>query len=516
MKITIILFALFAISFTACRQNQNTEVQNHEAVDIHKHTEEPADVVAHTDAKINFTAYSPDFELFAEADPFVVGNNSNVLSHFTNLPNFTAFESGKVTIRLLVNGIETTQTLEGPTRKGIYSFDITPENEGSGSLIFEIKTEQGIFELSVNDITVYHCENDAGEAAEDNISRTNTVVFTKEQSWKIDFATEMARTEAFGQVIKTTAQIQATQGDEVLIPAKTNGIVLLSANQVLEGKSVTSGQLLFSISGSGLADNNSAVRYMEARNNFEKSKSHYDRAKELASDKIVSEKELLNAKYEYDNAKAIYDNLNENFNASGQKVTSPMNGFVKQLFVQNGEYVETGQAIVSISQNRTLMLEADVQQKHASVLGAIVSANIRTLHDNQTYTLEQLNGKVLSIGKNTNQDNYLIPIRLQIENKGNFIAGGFVEVYLKTLTNSNALTIPNSAILEEQGNFSVFVQITPELFEKREVTPGTTDGLRTEILKGVNPGERVISVGAILVKLAQATGSLDAHSGHVH
>jgi multidrug efflux pump subunit AcrA (membrane-fusion protein) len=78
------------------------------------------------------------------------------------------------------------------------------------------------------------------------------------------------------------------------------------------------------------------------------------------------------------------------------------------------------------------------------------------------------------------------------------------------------LTIPNSAILEEQGNFSVFVQITPELFEKREVTPGTTDGLRTEILKGVNPGERVISVGAILVKLAQATGSLDAHSGHVH
>jgi RND family efflux transporter MFP subunit len=292
--------------------------------------------------------------------------------------------------------------------------------------------------------------------------------------------------------------------------------VLLSANQVLEGKSVTSGQLLFSISGSGLADNNSAVRYMEARNNFEKSKSHYDRAKELASDKIVSEKELLNAKYEYDNAKAIYDNLNENFNASGQKVTSPMNGFVKQLFVQNGEYVETGQAIVSISQNRTLMLEADVQQKHASVLGAIVSANIRTLHDNQTYTLEQLNGKVLSIGKNTNQDNYLIPIRLQIENKGNFIPGGFVEVYLKTLTNSNALTIPNSAILEEQGNFSVFVQITPELFEKREVTPGTTDGLRTEILKGVNPGERVISVGAILVKLAQATGSLDAHSGHVH
>ena len=311
-------------------------------------------------------------------------------------------------------------------------------------------------------------------------------------------------------------QVRSSESDEIIVAAKTNGILILSSENVLEGKSVTTGQVLFSISGSGLSENNLAVQFMEAQNNYEIAKSDYERKRELAKDKIVSEKELLIAKNKYDNAKVIYDNLNKNFNSSGQIIKSPMNGFVKHLFIQNGEYVETGQPIVKISQNKSLVLHADVQQKYASILGAINSANIRTLHDNQTYTLEQLNGKVLSYGKSTNSDNYLIPLNIQIDNKGDFISGGFVELYLKTQTNTRALTIPNTALMEEQGIYFVFVQITPELFEKREVRPGATDGLKTEILKGLSINERLVTKGAILIKLAQATGTLDAHSGHVH
>ena len=66
------------------------------------------------------------------------------------------------------------------------------------------------------------------------------------------------------------------------------------------------------------------------------------------------------------------------------------------------------------------------------------------------------------------------------------------------------------------GNYFVYVQLTPEFFEKREVKIGQTDGQRTEILSGLNGKERVVAKGAVLVKLTQATGTLDAHSGHVH
>jgi hypothetical protein len=60
------------------------------------------------------------------------------------------------------------------------------------------------------------------------------------------------------------------------------------------------------------------------------------------------------------------------------------------------------------------------------------------------------------------------------------------------------------------------VQTNPELFEKREVKIGSTDGLRTEIKKGISIADRIVTKGAVLVKLAQASGALDAHSGHNH
>lgn len=500
-----------------CNQDQDAE-HNHDAdQDCQEHAAEVTDEALHEheDVKIQLIAYSEYFELYAEADPFIIGHESNVLSHFSKLPSFTALEIGRMSIRLIVNGKETVQTLNQPTRKGIYSFNITPETEGKGIIIFDIETENGEQQVIVPDVMVFSEEHDAIHyAGITEITSNNATVFTKEQSWKVEFATELPNKEAFGQVIKTTALVTSTQGDEILVSAKTNGIINLSAPHFLEGKKVAKGQLLFTILGNGLADNNSVVRYTEARNNYEKTKLDYERAQELSKDKIVSEKDLLNSKNQYLNAKALYDNLKGNFSATGENVKSPMDGFVKQLYVKNGEYVEAGQAIVSITQNKTLLLTADVQQKHASILANIYSANI--ISHSKTYTLEELNGQVLSFGRSTNSDNYMIPVSLQIDNKGDFISGGFVEIYLKTRNSSKAITIPNSSLLEEQGVFYVFVQVHPELFEKREVKLGPTDGLRTEILKGVLASERIVTKGAILIKLAQSTGALDAHSGHVH
>ncbi len=470
----------------------------------------------HEKVKFQYTAYSTNFELFAEADAFIVGEKANVLSHFSKVPDFKAVEKGKITITLSVNGIETKQTLDQATRKGIYSFDLKPETKRKGKLTFEITTDKGTFEVIVPDVKVFANDEEAHKAEQPVVSCTNTTVFTKEQSWKIDFATAIPRSEPFGQVIKTTALVQSAQSNELIISAKTSGVVLFNSGVLLEGRDVSVGQSLFSVTGGNMADNNIVVKYAEAKSNYEKANADYERAKELAKDKIVSEKDLLSAKNQYENAKAVYDNLNWNFNASGQTITSPQEGFIKQVFVKNGAYVEAGQPVAVVSQNKSLVLTADVPSKYATVLPNIKTANIRTINDNRSYSLEQLNGKVLSFGKAANSDNYLIPVTLQVENNGSIISGSYVEIYLKTFSNYQALVVPTTSLLEEQGNFFVWVQVTPELFEKREVSIGGTDGINTEIKKGIVVNDRIVSRGAMLIKLAQATGSLDAHSGHVH
>jgi RND family efflux transporter MFP subunit len=503
MKAYIFLFFIgFSAAFSACKSN--AEIDEHAGHD-------------HGEVKILLTGYSNSFEIFAEADPFSVGKTSDVLVHLTNLENFKPLQNSKVTLSLIVGTKGIRQTLDVAERPGIYRFSLVPETEGAGKVFVDIESDSFKNRIEVANVNVYADEHTATHKAEEQaVKSSNAILFTKEQSWKVDFATEHPLVEPFGQIIKTVAQVQPAQGDEVVVTAKTNGVVSLSDAGLQEGRSVSAGQLLLTISGSGLAENSWNVRFTEAKNNYEKAKTDYERISELAKDKIVSERELVAARTEFENAKVLFDNMNDNFNAKGQRVMSPINGFTKQLFVQNGQYVEVGQPIITVSLNKSLQISADVQQKHASILGAITTANIRTLHNGKTYTLKELNGKVVSYGRSVNANNFLVPVILQIDNKGEFVPGSFVELYLKVLSNSLALTVPNSALLEEQGSYFVFVQLTPELFEKQVVQIGTTDGVKTEVLKGIDKNDRVVSKGAILVKLAQASAALDPHSGHVH
>jgi membrane fusion protein, heavy metal efflux system len=499
MKKNLFLFAWLVLMVAGCK-NQKEETP-----------------VVPEQVNLQLTAYSNEYEVYAEADPFVAGKTSNVLSHFSHLPDFKALQSGAMTIRLIVDGSEVSQALDKPTRKGIYSFDITPKTPGAGKIVYDITVDGAAYQVVVPDIVVYSDSAAAAEAAQSKAaSRTNATAFTKEQSWKIDFATEFPQSGGFGQVIKTTGRVESAQGDEQLIVAGASGIVTFRGDHLLAGNRVTKGSALVSVTGSGMADNNSAVRYAEAQNNYQKAKTDLDRALKLAEDKIVSEKELISAQNDFDNANAIFENLKKNFSAAGQSVVSPVNGFIKQVFVQNGQFIEAGQPVASVSQNKTLLISADIQQKYAPLLGSIVSANIRTLHDDKTYSLEELNGRVLSFGRSANTDNYLVPLNIQIDNTAGFIPGGFVELFLKTESVAETITVPNHAIMEDQGNFFLYIQIHPELFEKRSVKIGATDGIRTEIKSGAAVNERVITQGAILVKLAQATGTLDAHSGHTH
>lgn len=500
MKYKVFTILLFVIAVTACNQRHEEQKDEHD----------------HEEPKLQFTAYNTDYELFAETDAFVLGESANVLSHFSALPEFKALEKGVITLKMITGDKVAEQTQQSPTRKGIYSFNIKPGAAGKASLIFEIRNDDQLSTLEVKGITVYKTEKEADEAAEKaKPSMTNAVVFTKEQSWKIDFATELPQVIPFGQIIKTSAQIQPAQGDEIIVTTRTGGIISYTGSIISEGQQVTTGQSLLTVTGSTMADNNSAVRYAESKNNYEKAKGDYERLKKLAEDKIVSEKDLLSAKTQYENYKAIYDNLSSNFSSSGQKISSPMNGYIRQIFIKNGQYVEAGQPVLAITRNINLIIKADVRQRYAAYLPSISSAVIKTSNA-QTYTLEELNGKILSVGQSLDNDNFLIPVSLQIENKGAFIPGEFVELYLKTITDTKSLTIPNGALLEDQGAYFVFVQVHPELFEKREIRIGATDGMRTEVMSGILSNERIVTIGAILVKLSQSSGALDPHAGHVH
>ncbi|HEY0092619.1 MAG TPA: hypothetical protein VGB43_09045, partial [Flavobacterium sp.] len=164
---------------------------------------------------------------------------------------------------------------------------------------------------------------------------------------------------------------------------------------------------------------------------------------------------------------------------------------------------------------KNLILQANVSQSDFGKLSSITSANFKAGNVAKVYSTQELNGKILSYGKSATANMPFIPVTFQIDNNGKLISGTAVEVYLKSSAISDALIIPTSALVEEQGNYYVYVQTGGESFQKREVKLGAGDGKNVQVISGIAENERVVTRGAYQIKLSSASGALPAH-GHEH
>lgn len=315
----------------------------------------------------------------------------------------------------------------------------------------------------------------------------------------------------FEQVIKTSGQVLAAQGDESVAVATVAGIVSFHG-KVTEGMSVGKGSTLLTISSSNIADGDPVQR---ARIAYEISKKEYERMKALVKNKIVSDKDFAQAEQNYENARISYEALAKGNTKGGQAISSPIGGYVKNILVKEGDYVTIGQPLVSVTQNRRLFLRAEVSEKYYPYLRTIGSANFKTPYDNKVYALKELSGRLLSFGKSAGDNSFYVPVTFEFDNKGDIIPGSFVEVYLLSTPMENVISLPRTALTEEQGLFFVYLQLDEEGYKKQEVTLGADNGQSVQILTGVKAGDPVVVSGAYQVKLASASNAIPAHS-HEH
>lgn len=497
-KALIILF-IASLAFSCQRGGASDE-------DGHAHAEESP--------SLDYTLYSERTELFVEFKPLVVGQLSTFAAHFTKLgENFEAINEGSVTLSLVVDEKGIRQTSEQPASPGIFRLALKPVAAGTGKLIFDIKTKAYTDRIVIDSVTVF-----ADEAtAKNNIvpgSLDGEIVFLKEQAWKIEFANEEVKPQTFHEVIQASGELSARPSDEQVVTARSNGVVHWN-NQATPGTSVKQGQQLFLLASGNVAQGNVESQYREAKANFEKAEADLKRVEPLLDDKIISQKDYLEIKNRYDQARIQFDIISRNYTQGGQAIRSPMTGFIKQISVRSGEYVEAGEPLAIITNDLSLQLQADVPVRFAAQLPSIAEANFRTLHDDSVYNTRELDGRVVSYGKALTANTSLLPIYFSFTNDGTLIPGESVEVYLKSQPIENAIVVPESALIEEQGNYYVYIQVAGESFEKREVKIGADDGTSVQIISGLSPGERVVTKGAYLIKLASQSGSVPAH-GHEH
>ena len=125
-------------------------------------------------------------------------------------------------------------------------------------------------------------------------------------------------------------------------------------------------------------------------------------------------------------------------------------------------------------------------------------------------------GRLISVGRLVDPQSRTVKIIHEIDNSDRVLAvgqSGFLRIF--TSVGSKKPAVPKAAIVDDAGRPVVFVQVEGEAFARRPVTLGSSEGGYVEVAEGIRAGERVVTRGAHLIRLAALSTQVPAH-GHVH
>lgn len=334
------------------------------------------------------------------------------------------------------------------------------------------------------------------------------ITLETEQASKFGVEYETVMPGIFHDVIKTAGQIESSNGDVYTLTAKRNGIVSLTSG-ISVGAMVKSGERIAVISSEGVQGGDVSLAN---RSNLESAKAEYERLKPLYEEKLVTASVFKEAERAYNEAKAL---AGKNGNRGTEILSSPIEGHIQNLYIKSGEYVDVGTPVATVTKNSQLILKADLPSRESSHLGELATANFIPEGTDTVIKLAEMNGKRIS-GNIGIASNGYIPVYFSFVGSPLSFPGGYAEVYLICGERKGVISVPRDALIEIQGNKYIYVCEDEDEYEKRLVKTGASDGERIEILSGIKEGEKIVSKGASIIRMAEVSAVAPPSHSHNH
>jgi RND family efflux transporter MFP subunit len=481
---------------------------------IHKDKGNNETIHNHSSAPVNkLTLYNDSTEFFIEFPEPLAGHEMVLTVHLTRLSNYRPYPSGSVKVTVVSDNGPSSGITDKQVIPGIWQVPFKPGQAGPARLMIEFSAN-GVIQPAVSH-SIRIAQHDAEAHVVDEAKEPEGIIFSKEQAWDADFSVISISASPFTGIIRAGGEILAMPGEKHFVHAPVTGMVKYNKNLLVAGADVAAGEVLLSITGQSLAASNIDVLYAQAEVKFEQSESEYQRHLRLYQENAISEKKLLESRSGYIRDSIHYYNLKGSYSGGGMKVSSPIDGYIHELLVSQGEFVEQGELIATLSSDLRLLLRADVPQQYYKRIGDIVSTNFRCSYHSKVWDIEELQGKLVSTGSSVQENNQYLPVYFEAFNNGQLLEGAYAEFFLQTRPIMNSILVPVSAVLEELGEHYVFVQTSGETYRKHPVRLGDSDGMSYRVIHGLNPGDRVVARGATLLRAISMSTSLPDHS-HSH
>ena len=343
--------------------------------------------------------------------------------------------------------------------------------------------------------------------------------------------TEIVTAQPIAGVVAATGKILVPEDRVAVIgPVNQGRIVRLYAGQ---GARVRKGQKLADLESpdidqaeadylKALADHENARRSSAAE--VKLAQENYDRAKLLVEQKITAGKNLQSAEHDLEVAKAAAENSMNQTNAaliaarrhllilgldaktiealprrtdlaSVFSLNSPIDGIVVERTATVGASVGTDASLFKIIDLSRVWIDANVFEKDLQQVrtGQGVRLTV-TAFPGTTFT-----GRVILINSVVDPDTRSVKVRTEVPNSdGRLKPDMFANVQIVTALNRTAISIPQSAVLNDEGKTIVFVA-EGNAYKKRQVQAGIQNNDRVEIVDGLSAGDKVVVKGNYLL-----------------
>jgi len=381
-----------------------------------------------------------------------------------------------------------------------------------------------IFIFIVATAALAGCKRTPAPATQANLTATSTAADKA-------IETEIVATAPISGVVTATGKVLVPEDRTAVIgPVNEGRIVKLYAGQ---GSKVRKGQKLAELESAdidqaeadylkALADSENAKRSAAAE--IKLAQQTYDRTKALYEKTVVAGKNLQSAEHDLEVARATAENnaastkatliaarrhllilgLNDaTIDALGTKpglaatfsLNSPIDGTVVERAATIGATVGTDANVFKIIDTSRVWIDANVFEKDLPRMrigqGVKVTA---TAFPGTTFS-----GRVIFINSVVDPESRTVKVRTEVPNPdGRLKPDMFANVEIITDVNSTALSVPQSAVLEDNGKSLVFVA-EGNGYKQKQVQLGIKNGDRVEIIDGLNAGDRVVIKGNYLL-----------------